>query len=161
MKALEEIAPKTQPLSAAKTIYLAETTTDLADVRDQLRREMMARGYIVVPDQSLPLVAAELKEKVTAWLKPCCLSVHLIGSRFGLVPEGDCETRSSVRCQQELAAQRQAGGAFNCVLWMPPGLETSDPRQKEFLADLQGQLENDSRTDLLQTSIEDLKDFVF
>src|SRR4051794_19417176 len=72
MKAREEALPKAQPAAAqpqegSKTVYLAETTRDLGDVRDQLRREMMARGYVVLPDESLPLEATELKEQVTAW----------------------------------------------------------------------------------------------
>jgi hypothetical protein len=166
MKAREEALPKPQPAAAqpqaaTKTVYLAETTRDLGDVRDQLRREMMARGYVVLPDQSLPLEATDLKQQVTAWLEGCSLSVHLIGSHYSVVPEGDPETRSSVWWQQELAAQRQAKGGFHCVLWMPPGMETSEARQKEFLARLQEQLRTESRMDLLQTSIEDLKNFVF
>jgi len=162
MKAQEEVEPQPQaPAADAKTIYLAETTKDLIDVRDQLRRELMAHGHVVLPDESLPLEAAELKEKVTAWLSGCSLSVHLIGSRFAVVPEGDGETRSTVWLQQELAAERQAAGGFRCLLWMPQGMETSDPRQKDFLARIQQQLLTESRMDLLQTPVEDLKNFVF
>jgi hypothetical protein len=98
---------------------------------------------------------------VKAWLAGCSLSLHLVGSRYGVVPEGDGETRSSIWWQQELAAQRQAEGGFHCVLWMPCGMEATDARQKEFLARVQEQLQTKSRMDLLQTSVEDLKNFVF
>src|SRR4051794_11173583 len=63
-----------QPAGPAKTVYLADTTRDLGDVRDQLRRELMARGYLVLPDQPLSMDAAELKEQVSAWLMGCSLS---------------------------------------------------------------------------------------
>jgi hypothetical protein len=164
MKALEQAIGKMQTAVApvaTKSVYLAETTRDLGDVRDQLRREIMARGYVVLPDQPLSLDAAELKQQVGDWLAGCSLSLHLVGSRYGVVPDGDGETRSSVWWQEELAVQRQANGGFHCILWSPPGAETTDARQKEFLARVQEQLQTEKRIDFLQTSLEDLKNFVF
>lgn len=142
-------------------VYLAETTRELADNRDQIRRELLAFGYEVVPDQPLPDEANELRQKVSGWLESCCLSLHLIGARYGLVPEGEGETRSTIWLQQELAAERQAKGKFQCVLWTPPGTEVTDSRQKEFLQNLHEQLQTESRFELLKTPLQDLKNFVF
>src|SRR5271157_2398909 len=46
-----------QPAASAGSIYLAETTRDLSDSRDQIRRELLAQGYQVFPDRPLPLEA--------------------------------------------------------------------------------------------------------
>ena len=161
MKAREREDPVQEPAAPEKTIYVAETTRDLSDVRDQIRREMLARGCRVLPDRPLPDEANELKQQVAKWLDESCLSLHLAGSRYGLVPEGDDETRSVVWLQQELAAERQAKGAFQSVVWVPPGTEPSDSRQKEFLDRLQEQLRTENRFDLLKTSVEDLKNYIF
>lgn len=143
-----------------KFVYLAETTSDLAGEREQVRDELRQRGYGVLPEEKLP--AAELQQiqtTVNQSLSRCALSVHLIGKRYGSTPEDD--PRSLVCIQEELAAQRGASDTtFSRLLWMPPGLTTppqeiTDARQKEFVTGLQNRV--GAGAELLQTSIEDLK----
>lgn len=58
-------------------IYLAETTSDLTDGRESIRRELKSRGYTVFPDTELPVRSADkFKEKVRADLQRCKLSIH-------------------------------------------------------------------------------------
>ena len=151
--------PNAKP--AEGSVYLAETTTELTECRDQLRRELLAFGYRVLPDERIPEEAKALRQKVEAWLESSSLSLHLIGSPYGLVPEGDGETRSTVWLQQEIALERQAKGNFQCVLWTPPGIQITDPRQREFLEHLQGQLKSETKFELLKTPLQDLKNFIF
>jgi uncharacterized protein DUF4062/TIR domain-containing protein len=141
-------------------VYLAETTTDLAKEREQVRDELRQRGYGVLPEEKLP--AAEMQEiqaTVNQALARCVLSVHLIGKRYGSTPEDN--PRSLVCIQDDLSAQKVARDAnFSRILWMPPGLmtpalEITDERQKEFVTALQNRI--GERSELLQTSIEDLK----
>ena len=143
-----------------KSVYLGETTSDLADERELVRDELRQRGYVVLPEQKLPL--EEVKETENAIrdaLKRCALSVHLVGTRYGSTPEDD--PRSVVRIQEQLAAEYgQANPAFFRLLWMPPGLmtpamEIKDERQKSFVAELQTRIT--AGAELLQTSVEDLK----
>jgi hypothetical protein len=144
----------------SKLVYLAETTSDLADERELVRDELRQRGYGVLPEQKLPLEEVKQTENtVRAALTRCALSVHLVGTRYGSSPEDDA--RSVVRIQEELAAQRSAADpAFLRLLWMPPGLmtpalEISDERQKTFATELQTRIT--AGAELLQTSVEDLK----
>jgi len=37
------------------TVYLAQTTRDLNDERDQIKRELLNRGYEILPEKELPL----------------------------------------------------------------------------------------------------------
>ena len=143
-----------------KFVYLAETTSDLVNERELVRDELRQRGYGVLPEEKLP--AAELQQIQTAVnqaLSRCALSVHLIGKRYGSTPEDS--PRSLLCIQEDLAAQHSAKNEnFSRLLWMPhglmtPPLEITDERQKEFVTTLQNRI--DSRAELLQTSIEDLK----
>lgn len=143
-----------------KFIYLAETTSDLAQERDCVRDELRQRGYGVLPDEKLP--GEELKETEAAVLKALgrsILSVHLIGKRYGAAPEDD--PRSIVSIQEDLSAQRcSRDSSFTRLLWMPqglmtPALEVTDERQKTFITNLQQRI--GCGAELLQTSVEDLK----
>ncbi len=146
--------------SPSKLVYLAETTSDLADERELVRDELLQRGYGVLPEQKLPLDELKQTENtVSVALARCALSVHLVGTRYGSTPEDD--PRSVVLIQEQLAAEHGAANrAFFRLLWMPQGLTTSatginDDRQKTFVAELQNRIT--AGAELLQTSVEDLK----
>jgi hypothetical protein len=144
-----------ESLPLEKKIYLAETTSDVQPERDRIRRELQQRGYYVLPDRELPLDAAGFEASAREALARCRLSVHLVGARYGLVPEGE-EERSVVRWQEELAAERAAKDpSFARLIWLPPGLEPQGSRHRAFVEELQTHL--GVGAELLQTSVEDLK----
>ena len=151
---------KSNGAGAVKTVYLAETTSDLADERQLVSDELRQRGYSVLPDQRLPLEEIkQTEDAVRAALARCALSVHLVGTRYGSTPEDDA--RSVVRIQEQLAAEHGAANpAFLRVLWIPqglmtPALEIKDERQKSFVSELQNRIT--AGAELLQTTVEDLK----
>jgi len=148
------------PKTTTKLVYLAESTSDLAKEREQVRDELRQRGYEVLPEQRLPLEErGKTEEAVRRDLARCALSVHMVGARYGSTPEDD--PASIVQIQESLAAERGAADpAFRRVLWMPPGLatpalEVPDARQRAFVAELQTRIT--SGAELLQTTVEDLK----
>src|SRR5690349_19893731 len=47
------------PAASKATVYLAETTSDLRERRDSVRRELVSQGYAVLPDEQLPQVESE------------------------------------------------------------------------------------------------------
>src|SRR5262249_30997115 len=94
-------AARAAPGKTAKRVYLAETTTDVQPERDRLRRELLEQGCIVLPDRPLPHIAGQLDEAVRAFLQQCDLAIHLVGERYGLVPE---DSDRSVVAQQNFLA---------------------------------------------------------
>ena len=85
------------PASVAGTIFLAWCTSDLAEEREKLCRELEARSYKVVPASAPPLDAAGVRERIVAALKDAKVAIHLIGANYGFVPEG--EARSIIELQ--------------------------------------------------------------
>ncbi len=151
--------PPPDPSRSAATIYLAETTSDLSEERDKVKRELRQFGHIVLPDKALPLKAPALREAVSEYLKCSRLSVHLIGEHYGVIPEMEPE-RSIVRLQQELAMERGDNGEFSRLIWMPPGLQPKDERQQKFVDDLQNSFTSHNGSELLQGKLEDLKTII-
>jgi hypothetical protein len=148
----------------SKIVYLAETTSDLSDEREQVRGELRQRGYGVLPEDKLPSTSCDsLTVAVRSALERCCLSVHLISGKYGSNPEDD--ERSVVRIQEELTAERRAAAPdFQRLLWMPqqwpsecltPEGELKDKRQSAYVAELQGLVSEGS--ELLRNSVEGLK----
>ncbi len=141
-----------EPEPTGTKIYLAETTFDLNDARDKIRRELQQRGYVILPSQPLPY-NPQFSEVVRQNLEDCQLSIHLVGKRYGIIPEG--LEQSVGELQYALAKeQKQHNSAFSYLVWIPNELKAEEPRQSEFIQCLQDE------TELLQTTLEDLKTII-
>ena len=86
-----------------KTIYLATTSSDLQVERDRIKRELTERGHRVLPDANLPLIGPELEGYLNEVLPHCDLAIHMVGARFGMIPE-DAQCSVS-ELQNRLAAE--------------------------------------------------------
>jgi len=150
-------APSDAPQSngGKPAVYLADTTFDLQREHEEVKRDLLRHGYRVVPGEQLPLVASQLETFVREQLAGCRLSIHLVGRKYGIVPEES--EQSLVALQNAVAAQRSAGGEFARLIWLPPGLEPADERQTELIEGLRRDNRNHLGADLLETSLEDLK----
>jgi hypothetical protein len=143
--------------SQRETVFLAETSYDLRQKRDAIKRELQEHGFKVVPEQPLPLIADELIATVREQLAASRLSVHIVGRSYGVVPDGS--TISSVVLQHQLAVERAAaGGDFCRLVWVPPDVVPDDAREQQFIESL----ETDSgpasgMADVLTTSLEEFK----
>ncbi len=133
---LQEIAAASEPVAAAgRTVYLAETTSDVAPERDDLRRELERHGHVVLPQRALPFVAEDLTAVVTEELEAAAMSIHLLGSRHGIVPEG--EIRSVPQIQLDLAAGKAAAGGLTQLIWLATDVAPEDDGQAALLGDLE------------------------
>jgi hypothetical protein len=151
----QEVTPDELPL--AKKIYLAQTTADMRDERDRIKRELLQREFYVLPDHDLPTdTASEFEAAVREDIKRCVLSVHLIGESYGSIPDGDEAERSTIRWQSDIAEERaQDDPKFVRLVWMPPSLQPKPGRHAKLLEDLRTRVRAGS--ELLETPLEDLK----
>lgn len=139
-------------------IFLAHTSSDLFDKRLFLKRELMARGYEVLPqkDDTPPFDEGSL-----AALRPdierAKLSVHLLGARYGVIPEG--MEKSTVELQYAMATERNDPNLTR-VVWIPPELGNVQDRQHKFLQAVRNHELGGGPVEVLENSIEDLKTFL-
>ncbi len=146
-------------VNAKKKIYLADTTYDLREYHESLKRELEDSGFTILPNKNLPLVADQYMAEAEAFMKECILSLHLLGPSYGLIPEGT--GKSILVLQNEVAAKQSAERGLNRLIWIAPSTTPEDPRQLEFLSQLKQneQLQQDS--DLLEDTIEKFKFAIF
>jgi hypothetical protein len=155
---LETMEGGRQAASEANSVYLAETTSDLREQRDAIKRDLLEHGHTLFPARPLPLLASELAAAVREDLAKCRMSIHLIGKSYSLVPEGDLQSLSEI--QNELAIERGEKGGFSRLLWIPAGLQVEDERQKKIIERLRMDPRIQQGADLLETPLEDLKTMI-
>lgn len=138
-----------------EAVYLAETTSDLRDEREAIRRDLQQQGYTVLPDRALPYVAGDAESAIRADLARSRMSIHPIGRNYSLVPEGG--TKSLIEIQHDLASERAGQGAFTRLIWIPSGIKVEDWRQQQVINRLRVDPRIRDQADLLETYFEDLR----
>lgn len=146
-----------------KTIYLAETGHDLAIQRNIIKRELIRHGYVVLPNQTLPTRQEDLERSVRKYLEECSLSIHLMGTSYGEIPEGG--DRSVVDLENKLAAEcsfakRQNKQEFSRLIWIAPNLKSASDKQKSFIDNLKRDTEAQEGAEILQNPLEDFKNIM-
>lgn len=141
VRALTSLRTETEPAAqsgseAAPAVYLASTTADLEKEYIELREWLQARGYRVLPDQQLPQSGPQVVEVIEAYLQQCRFAIHLIGTAYSAVPEG--ETRSLLQLQNDLAAARTESADMERVIWIEPERRNISRSQSEVIDYLRG-----------------------
>ncbi len=116
-------------------VYLATTTSDVTDERDRIKRELLERGHVVLPDAPLPMLSRDVETMVRDCLAKCTVAVHLLGRRYGVTPEDSSESIQAL--QVRLTAEHSRGKALQRLIWMPGGDESADERQRAFVLRVQ------------------------
>lgn len=154
LEAAEASSGAAVPIEAG-TIFLAEVTTDLREQREAIKRDLQQHGYTVLPDRDLPFVGSRLEAAIRDDLARCQMSIHLVGKSYSFVPEAS--SRSLLEIQNELAIERGDEGNFSRLLWIPPGLQVEDERQRKVIEQLRMDPRTQNGADLLETPLEGLR----
>ena len=146
-----------------RTIFLAETGHDMSIQRNIIKRELQRHGYMILPSHVLPARLEELERSVRKDLEECSLSIHLIGSAYGEIPEGS--DRSNVDIQNKLAAEhavikRSRKEEFSRLIWIAPNLRNASEKQKSFIDSLRRDIEAQEGAEILQNPLEDFKNIM-
>jgi hypothetical protein len=148
-------APAVEP-NSKPVVYLAETSYDRREARESLESDLRVQGYTVLPDHPLSDVETDYVAAVNALLARSKLSIHLVGSRYGAVPDGPSE-KSVVILQNELAIQHARKSGLKRVIWMAEGTQSETPRQQTFIDALLRDAEVQFGADLITGDLEKLR----
>lgn len=146
--------PKTQK----PAIYLAESSYDVRDEREKIRGDLRAHGYAVIPDQlaRLPDLESEYISEVGRLLDQCQMSIHIIGSVRGKVPDGP-SLKSAVQLQNEVAAKKSEESGLRRLIWLPENMQVEQPEQQAFIQELQKLQSLQRGADLVSADLEPFK----
>jgi hypothetical protein len=111
----------------------------------------------------LPTNINEVERSIKKDLEECTLSIHLIGSAYGEIPEGG--DRSIVDLQNKLAAEsavakKQTKQEFSRLIWIAQNLKNASDRQKAFIETLKRDTEAQEGAEIMQNPLEDFKNIV-
>lgn len=137
-----------------KTVYLARATSDMERERENILRDLKTQGYTVLPNKLLPRDAT-FNEHVNGYLGRCKLAIHLIGEKYGWIPED--EERSIVELQFSLSQE----ASLNRLVWLPgERSRIEDQRLKNFVDALNDDAISQPNTELITDNLESFKTMI-
>ena len=155
-------AKDVKSIYSRRTIYLAETGHDLSVQRNIIKRDLQRHGYKVLPDHTLSREVGSLKKEIANDIMDCSLSIHLIGTSYGEIPDG--ADRSIVDIQNQMATERSQEvkdkSAFARLIWISPHLQNASDKQLAFIENIKRDLASAEGAEILQTPLEDFKNIV-
>jgi TIR domain len=144
------------PASSKPVVYLAECSYDRREFRETLEADLQLNGYQVLPDRPLPRDEADYIAEVTRLLEKCKLSIHLVGSGAGAVPDGPSQ-KPAVVLQNEMAVERSKSNGLKRVIWLPEGTSSGHAEQQRFIEALRQDAQAQFGADLVAGDIESFK----
>jgi len=137
-------------------VYLADCGIDRRDDREAILADLRLHGYPVLAEVQLPTDEATFLGELAAILGRSKLSVHIIGSNYGVVPDGPSE-KSVAALENELAMQFSRKAGLKRIIWLPSGTRSESSRQQQFIDSLTGDAQAQFGADLITGDIEELK----
>jgi len=142
--------------SSKPLVYLAECSYDQREIREAVEMELRLHGYTILPNRQMPWQEDTYVAEVSRMLEKCKLSIHLVGSLYGAVPDGPSQ-KSTVQLQNELAVQRSRGFGLQRIIWLPEGTQSGNPEQQRFIDSLRRDADPQFGADLITADSESLK----
>lgn len=144
--------------SSPKVIYLAETTPDLVEDREMVRRELEQAGHLILPETPLPQRPTDFEQSVRLSLLRSSLSVHLVSPYpLSYLKEEEPTDEENYRRLQWGRTRKQIALAqetcdsnrqFSPIFWMPQ--DSGNLKQDNFVKQLK----------IVKSTREELKDII-
>ena len=116
-------------------IYLAWTSGDLKESREEMAIILQKAGFNVFPSVDCPADDKTFKEKVAEEMQKCVCTLHMLSGEFGRRFESD-EEISFPQHQFKEAKNKigVSGSDFNVFVWLSPNSDSSvKPSQQNFI----------------------------
>jgi hypothetical protein len=135
------------------TVYLANCSRDLFLYRHIIKGELLRDGYRVLPTRTYPDDSETAKELITSDINKSMLSIHLIG----IYAEENLYQSFPLSDIQYHAATSNKNPDFRKLIWTYPETNFIDEQQNSFYELIKRDSENKENSDILQSTLEDLK----
>ena len=117
------------------SIYLAWTSFDLKEKREEMALILQKAGFNVLPSIDCPSDDESFKAKVADELEKCSCSLHILSDEFGRRFEVDDEVSyPKYQFEEGRKLSQQADKSFNSFIWFTPDEQkTIKSAQEEFI----------------------------
>ena len=139
-------------------VFLAETTKDQENVRDNIKRELIQSGYTVLPINPLPVSPDLAKDIINNSIEQSELAIHIVGNIYGeLMKDSDV---SLIEFQLDTVLKNKRASGLNEIIWLPPDLRPESDSFNQYIDKLRKTALSNEFSEVIQAPVEVLKTMV-
>ncbi len=140
------------------TVFLAETTQDQENVRDNIKRELIQSGYKVLPKNPLPSSPDLAKDIINKSIEQSELAIHIVGNEYGEIMTGS--DVSLMEFQLDTVLKNDTVSGLDEIIWLPPDLKPESDFHNQYIDRLRKTALSGKSSEVIQAPIEVLKTMV-
>ncbi len=139
-------------------VFLAETTKDQENVRDNIKRELIQSGYKVLPINPLPASPDLAKDIINNSIEQSELAIHIVGNEYGeLMKDSDV---SLIEFQLNTVLKNKKASGLSEIIWLPPDLRPESDFFSQYIDRLRKTALSGESSEVIQAPVEVLKTMV-
>ncbi|MCD6566939.1 MAG: DUF4062 domain-containing protein [Bacteroidales bacterium] len=139
-------------------VFLAETTKDQENIRDNIKRELIQSGYKVLPINPLPASPDLAKDIINKSIEQSELAIHIVGNIYGeLMKDSDV---SLIEFQLDTVLKNKNASDLAEIIWLPPDLKPESDSFNQYIDRLRKTALSGQSSEVIQAPVEVLKTMV-
>ena len=117
------------------TIYLAWTSSDLKEQREEMAIILQKAGFNVLPSIDCPADDADFRKRVSEEVRKCTCSLHILGNEFGRRFEMQSDISfPQFQLDEVKKLVESPTSEFQCFIWnINNASKTVNPAQQDFI----------------------------
>ena len=139
-------------------VFLAETTQDQENIRDNIKRELIQSGYKVLPVNPLPASPDLAKDIINKSIEQSELAIHIVGNEYGELMTGS--DVSLIEFQLDTVLKNEKASGLDEIIWLPPDLKPESDTFNQYIDRLRKTALSGQSSEVIQAPIEVLKTMV-
>lgn len=140
------------------TVFLAETTKDQENIRDNIKRELIQSGYKVLPKNPLPASPDLAKDIINKSIEQSELAIHIVGNEYGELMTGS--DVSLIEFQIDTVLKNEKASGMDEIIWLPPDLRPESDSHNQYIDRLRKTVLSGETSEVIQAPVEVLKTMV-
>ncbi|MFN6946477.1 MAG: hypothetical protein ACK4ND_16135, partial [Cytophagaceae bacterium] len=152
-----------------RSVFLAESGSDMEYAHHVIKRELIRHGYKVYPDKPYPVNFKELSLQTEQDIRNCSLTIHLIGSSYLKPRDGkevslaEFQNRKAAEIVKEIqeTVHHFETPILKRIIWMPENLKDTSERQRKWINELIKNEQLQAGADIIKCPLEEFKDLIF
>ncbi len=136
-------------------VFLAETTQDQENIRDNIKRELIQSGYKVLPINPLPSSPDLAKDIIIKSIEQSELAIHIVGNEYGELMTGS--DVSLIEFQLDTVLKNETASGLAEIIWLPPDLRPESDFHNQYIDRLRKTALSGEFSEVIQAPVEVLK----
>ena len=159
---------KKEKLVTSNNIYISYTGIDQIETRENIKRELIQKGYRIFPENNYSGSVSSIKKQISEEIEKCSLSIHILCNDNNVLSKNDNTNMVELQNQQAIEYYQKINSfnigknnsIFSRLIWLQPDIKITTDSQRIWLNNFIHSSETMIGAELIQSPLESFKSII-